>query len=102
QLAKGETPRYSGRCRHLTAEERAEKEAQGIKPVVRFAVPPGQDIVIEDQVRGRVVFQSDGEGDFILMKSDGIPTYHFAVVVDDHLMQITHIVRAEEHLSNTP
>lgn len=102
QLAKGETSRYGGRCRHLTEEERAEKEAQGIKPVVRFAVPPGQDIVIEDQVRGRVVFQSDGEGDFILMKSDGIPTYHFAVVVDDHLMQITHIVRAEEHLSNTP
>ncbi|MCL1905490.1 MAG: glutamate--tRNA ligase [Clostridiales bacterium] len=103
QQAAGKTPTYNGACRHLSAEERAAREASGIKPVVRFAVPPNKDLVIEDMVRGRVTFNS-GEigGDFVIVKSDGLPTYNFAAVVDDHQMQITHVVRGEEHLPNTP
>lgn len=100
--ARGETPRYLGKCRQLTPEQRQAYEAEGRKPVVRFRVPEGQDIVINDLVRGKVVFESDGIGDYIIVKSDGIPTYNYAVVIDDVLMQITHVVRGEEHLSNTP
>lgn len=101
-IAKGETPRYLGKCRHLTNEQRAGLEAEGRKPVVRFRVPESQAIHILDQVRGDVVFDSDGIGDYIIVKSDGIPTYNFAVVVDDVTMKITHVIRGEEHLSNTP
>ncbi|NLP43580.1 MAG: glutamate--tRNA ligase [Peptococcaceae bacterium] len=101
-LDRGETPRYLGKCRTLTAEQRQAYEAQGRKPVVRFIVPPGQQIVINDLIRGQVVFDSDGIGDYIIVKSDGIPTYNYAVVIDDLLMGITHVVRGEEHLSNTP
>ncbi|WP_242868781.1 glutamate--tRNA ligase [Desulfotomaculum copahuensis] len=101
-LAKGEMPRYLGRCRNLSPQERARCEAAGRRPVLRFKVPAGQTVVVHDQVRGAVSFDCDGIGDFIIMKSDGIPTYNFAVVVDDHLMGITHVIRAEEHLPNTP
>lgn len=101
-IAKGETPRYLGKCRHLTAEQRSDLELQGHKPVVRFRVPEGQAIHIPDQVRGDVVFESNGIGDYVIVKSDGIPTYNFAVVVDDISMEITHVIRGEEHLSNTP
>ena len=102
QQEKGETPHYSGRCRDLTPEERSALEAQGRKPVVRFRVPAGEKIYIPDMVRGDVYFESDGVGDFVIMKSDGIPTYNFAVVIDDYTMEITHVIRGEEHLSNTP
>jgi nondiscriminating glutamyl-tRNA synthetase len=101
-IAKGETPRYLGKCRNLTPEERQAYEAAGRKPVVRFRVPEGQQIVINDQVRGEVIFESDGIGDFVIVKSDGIPTYNFAVVIDDTTMSVTHVIRGEEHLSNTP
>jgi nondiscriminating glutamyl-tRNA synthetase len=101
-MAKGELPRYLGRCRDLCPEDRAKFEAEGRKPVLRFKVPQDQIITINDEVRGQVEFESNGIGDFIIMKSDNIPTYNFAVVVDDHDMDITHVVRAEEHLSNTP
>lgn len=101
-IGRGETPRYMGKCRHLTKEQIDAYEAQGRKPVVRFRVPEGQEIVINDSVRGKVVFESNGIGDYIIVKSDGIPTYNFAVVIDDVLMGITHVVRGEEHLSNTP
>jgi len=101
-ISKGETPRYLGKCRHLTTEQRAALETEGRKPVVRFRVPKTQAIHINDQVRGDVVFDSDGIGDYVLVKSDGIPTYNFAVVVDDVTMKITHVIRGEEHLSNTP
>lgn len=101
-LAKGETPRYLGKCRNLSADQRAAFELEGRKPVVRFRVPEGQEIHISDQVRGDVVFESDGIGDYVIVKSDGIPTYNFAVVVDDITMGITHVIRGEEHLSNTP
>lgn len=101
-IAKGETPRYLGKCRQLNPEQRAELELEGRKPVVRFLVPEGQAIHISDQVRGDVVFDSNGIGDYVIVKSDGIPTYNFAVVVDDITMKITHVIRGEEHLSNTP
>ncbi|AEG16638.1 glutamyl-tRNA synthetase [Desulfofundulus kuznetsovii DSM 6115] len=101
-LARGEMPRYSGRCRHLCEEDRRRLEAEGRRPVLRFAVPSGETITVQDLVRGEVSFDVDGIGDFIIVKSDGIPTYNFAVVVDDHTMGITHVIRAEEHLSNTP
>ncbi|MCL1976217.1 MAG: glutamate--tRNA ligase [Firmicutes bacterium] len=103
QQVAGDTPHYNGACLHLTAEEHLAKEAAGLKPVVRFAVPPHQELIIEDVVRGRVIVNSDEiGGDFVILKSDGLPTYNFAAVVDDHQMQITHIVRGEEHLPNTP
>ncbi len=101
-LAKNETPRYLGKCRNLTAADRERLVAEGRKPVVRFRVPDDQTIVVNDLVRGEVKFESSGMGDFVIVKSDGIPTYNFAVVIDDSTMKITHVVRGEEHLSNTP
>lgn len=101
-IAKGELPRYSGCCRNLTKEQEEKYISEGRKPVIRFKVPKDQMIIINDLVRGTVNFESNGIGDFVIIKSDGIPTYNFAVTVDDHLMKITHVIRAEEHLSNTP
>lgn len=102
QMKEGKTPVYSGHCRHLTEEQIAQYKAEGRKPVVRLHVPEGETIAFDDMVRGHVEFQSSGVGDFIIMKSDGIPVYNFAVVIDDAFMGITHVIRAEEHLSNTP
>lgn len=101
-LARGEMPRYSGKCANLTPEEKKRYEAEGRKPVIRFRVPKDQEIVVQDLVRGNVSFDSNGIGDFVIVKSDGIPTYNYAVVIDDSLMKISHVMRAEEHLSNTP
>lgn len=102
QLDKGENPRYSGRCRHLTEEEKAGFIKRGVKPTVRFHVKENQQIIFKDMVRDTVSFDSNGVGDFVIVKSDGVPVYNYAVVVDDALMKITHVVRGEEHLSNTP
>ncbi|SDI91433.1 glutamate--tRNA ligase [Alteribacillus bidgolensis] len=102
QLARGEAPKYSGRDRDLTEEQRKAYEAKGIKPVIRFRVPENQQVLIEDAVRGEVTFETDDIGDFVIARKDGIPTYNFAVVVDDHLMKISHVIRGEEHLSNAP
>ena len=101
-LAKGETPHYKGRCSCLSEEEQKKLKEEGRKPVVRFRVLPGKEIVFNDIVRSRVTFNSDDIGDFVIVKSDGIPVYNYAVVIDDFTMQVTHVVRAEEHLSNTP
>lgn len=101
-MTRGEMPRYSGRCRDLTPEEVEQKLALGLKPTIRFKVPPHTLYSVDDLVRGQVHFDSENEGDYIIVKSDGIPTYNFAVVIDDVLMGITHVIRAEEHLSNTP
>ncbi|MHB8171911.1 MAG: glutamate--tRNA ligase [Thermincolia bacterium] len=101
-MAKGELPRYLGKCRCLSNEEKAGLEGKGRKPVVRFRVPDDQTIVIPDLVRGDVSFESNGIGDYVIVRSDGIPTYNFAVVIDDATMNITHVIRGEEHLSNTP
>jgi nondiscriminating glutamyl-tRNA synthetase len=100
---KGETPTYSGKCRSLTDEERKKFEAEGRKPVVRLRVKENETLIIDDIVRGRIEFNTkDLGGDFIIIKSDGIPVYNFAVTIDDYLMEITTIIRGEEHLSNTP
>ena len=102
QLARGETPKYNGHCRHLTEEQRAAYEAEGHKPTVRLRVPLNETVAFDDMVRGHVSFESNGIGDFVIVKSDGIPVYNYAVVIDDHTMEVTHVIRAEEHLSNTP
>ncbi|MCD8174848.1 MAG: glutamate--tRNA ligase [Phascolarctobacterium sp.] len=101
-LKDGQMPRYMGKCRHISAEQIAAYKAEGRKPTVRFRVPENQQILVCDMVRGDVVFDSNGIGDFVIVKSDGIPTYNYAVVIDDALMDISHVIRAEEHLSNTP
>ncbi|WP_227764075.1 glutamate--tRNA ligase [Zhaonella formicivorans] len=101
-MERGQLPRYLGKCRNLSCEQEEEYKRQGRKPVIRFRVPENETIVINDLVRGEVTFESSGIGDFVIVKSDGIPTYNFAVVIDDVTMGITHIIRGEEHLSNTP
>ena len=98
---KGELPRYLNRCRELTEKEQSEL-AKDRKNVIRFRVPENETIRIDDKVRGVVTFESEGIGDFVIVKSDGIPTYNFAVVIDDVTMDITHVIRGEEHLTNTP
>lgn len=98
----GRAPRYSGRCRGLSSQARAAKEAEGIRPAVRLRVPQTGQTVVEDLIRGTVVFENATLDDLIIMKSNGVPTYNFACVVDDATMGITHVIRAEEHLSNTP
>jgi nondiscriminating glutamyl-tRNA synthetase len=102
QMNKGENPHYTGRCRNLSQADRERFIAEGRKPTVRFRVPDNQQIVFKDMVRDTVSFESNGVGDFVIVKSDGIPVYNYAVVLDDALMKITHVIRAEEHLSNTP
>lgn len=102
QSAKGEMPRYGGKCRNLTEEQRQELEAEGREPSIRFAVPQGKTYTFKDMVKDNVSFESDGIGDFVIVKKDGIPTYNFAVAVDDHLMEITHVLRGDDHISNTP
>ena len=102
QLAEGKTPVYNDHCRSLTEEKIEKYKESGRKPVIRLRVPKEGVFAFDDMVRGHVTFQAAGVGDFIIMKSDGIPVYNFAVVVDDALMNITHVIRAEEHLSNTP
>lgn len=102
QLQSGQMQRYSGKCCGLSDQEVNARLEAGLKPSVRFRVPAHQIYVVNDLVRGTVSFESDNSGDFIILKSDGIPVYNFAVVIDDVLMGITHVIRAEEHLSNTP
>jgi nondiscriminating glutamyl-tRNA synthetase len=98
-----EMPRYDGSCRNLTEEERKAYEAEGREPVLRFKLPEEEkEIIVEDLIRGDVSFNSSVLDDFIIFKSDGMPTYNFAVVIDDALMKISHVIRGEDHLSNTP
>jgi nondiscriminating glutamyl-tRNA synthetase len=101
QEARREAPRYGGRCRTLTAAEREAFEAQGRRPAIRFAVP-AERIRFTDLVRGEVEFDNSLLGDFVIVRADGTPLYHFVVVVDDEAMAISHVIRAEDHLSNTP
>lgn len=103
QRARGEMPHYGGTCANLTPEEQAEKEAQGLEPVIRFRVPRNTEYAFHDIVKGDIVFESDNVGgDFVIQKRDGMPTYNFAVAVDDHLMKITHVLRGDDHIANTP
>ena len=100
--AQNKMPLYGGHCRNLTPEQIAKYEAEGRKPVIRFRTPCDQSVNFDDMVRGKMSFDSNGIGDFVIVKADGIPVYNYAVVIDDALMHITHVIRAEEHLSNTP
>lgn len=102
QIARGETPRYSGKHRDLTPEQCAAFEAEGRQASIRFRVPEGRTYTFDDLVKGPITFQSETSGDFVIVKKDGIPTYNFAVVLDDHLMNISHVLRGEDHVSNTP
>lgn len=103
QKANGEIPKYSGKCRHLTEEQIQEKLTNGEEYTIRFKVPENQEINWNDMVKGPISFNSnDVSGDFNIVKRDGIPTYNFVVVLDDHLMEISHILRGEDHISNTP
>ncbi|HEY5095933.1 MAG TPA: glutamate--tRNA ligase [Candidatus Eremiobacteraceae bacterium] len=99
--AKGLPPRYSGKCRTLTAEARSDHERAGRKPALRFAMPD-RDVYVEDLIRGSVHFPAGTIGDFVVVKSEGLPTYNLAAVVDDSEMAITHVIRGDEHLPNTP
>lgn len=96
QMGRGEKTRYDGRCR----ERRAPRD--GVSPVVRFRNPLEGEVVVEDKVRGRVVFQNAELDDLIIARSDGTPTYNFSVIVDDSDMGITHVIRGDDHLNNTP
>jgi len=93
---------YDRHCRNLSREEQSREEAGGITPVVRFKTPLEGQTRFSDLIRGEVVFENNTIDDFVLLKSDGYPTYHLANVVDDHLMEISHVLRAEEWLSSTP
>jgi glutamyl-tRNA synthetase len=96
QKASGEHVRYDGRCRNRS------EPREGVEPVVRFRNPTDGQVTVVDQVRGRVVFENAQLDDLIIARSDGSPTYNFCVVVDDHDMGITHVIRGDDHLNNTP
>ena len=99
--ARGLPPRYDNRCRDLTDEQRAELEADGRQAAVRFRMKDVGSTVITDIIRGEVAHDNSLQGDIIIRKTSGFPTYHFSVVVDDHLMGVTHIIRGEDHITNT-
>lgn len=101
-LSQGKPPRYSGKCRHLSQDEVAAKLAAGEKPSWRFAVPLHRAITFDDVVKGPQVFQSDDIGDFIIRRADGSPPFLFCNAVDDADMRVTHVLRGEDHLANTP
>ena len=101
-LAAGLPPKYTGRCRAVTRDAARRRIEDGEKAVIRFRVPDDRDVVFEDVVRGEVRFSTSVIGDPVLVRSDGVPAYNFAVVIDDALMGITHVVRGEDHISNTP
>lgn len=100
--AAGRAPMYDRRCRRLTAEDVAAKRAAGAAAAIRFAVPETGATSFEDAVFGRIEFANSEIEDFVLLRSDGIPTYHLSVVADDVDMRLTHIIRGADHISNTP
>lgn len=97
QMAKKEKPRYDGYCLDMK-----DAPPPGVRPVIRFRNPQEGSVVVEDSVRGRVTFSNDELDDLIIVRSDGTPTYNFTVVVDDHDMNVTHVIRGDDHLNNTP
>lgn len=100
-LTQGLAPKYAGTCRHIPVDEAAARVAGGENAVIRLRVDPGRELVFNDIVRGPIHVETDTIGDPVLVRSDGIPAYNYAVVVDDALMRITHVVRGEDHISNT-
>jgi nondiscriminating glutamyl-tRNA synthetase len=101
-LAAGRPPKYHGTCRRIALDEARARIDAGERPVIRFKVPDVGDVTFRDLVRGEVTFNSDVIGDPVLVRSDGRPAYNFAVVVDDAVMEVTHVIRGEDHISNTP
>ena len=101
-LAAGRPPKYRGTCRNISPDETKRRLDAGERAVVRFRVPEHIDVSFPDMVRGEVTFSTDVIGDPVLVRSDGRPAYNFAVVVDDALMEVTHVIRGEDHISNTP
>ena len=102
QTAAKVPPRYNGAHRHLTPDQIAAYEAEGRPSVIRLKVPENASTTFRDELRGEITFDHNNVDDQVLMKSDGFPTYHLANVVDDHLMRITDVIRAEEWISSTP
>jgi len=102
QQSRHQPPGYDRRCRELTPEAEREHQRQGVIPVVRFRMPLEGETVCHDFVRGEVRFENRLLDDFVILKSDGYPTYHLANVVDDHHMEISHVMRADEWLASTP
>ena len=101
-LAAGQPPKYHGTCRSLSREEAESRIEAGERPVIRFRVPESEEVRFQDLVRGEVVFTTSVIGDPVIVRSDSRPQYNFAVVVDDALMEVTHVIRGEDHISNTP
>ncbi len=102
-LKKGLMPKYSRKCRNLSKEQIDEKLKENPNPVVRFKTPLNGEVVVEDELRGNLAFPIENLDDFVIMRSDGMPTYNFAVVIDDALMKINYVIRGEDHLhGNTP
>ena len=101
-LASGRPPKYRGTCRAIAPAEARRRADAGEHPVIRFKVPESLEVGFTDLVRGDVTFNTGVIGDFVIVRSDGRPAYNFAVVVDDALMEVTHVVRGEDHISNTP
>lgn len=102
RLNAGQPPRYSGKCARLSPDEQKMRLEQGIKPTLRFRVPKGRTIEFDDLVRGLQCFKTDDIGDFIIRRADGTPAFFFTNAVDDALMKVSHVVRGEDHLTNTP
>jgi glutamyl-tRNA synthetase len=102
QVRRKMPPGYDRHCRNLTPEQRREQEAKGIVPVVRYKTPLTGKTSYHDEIWGDITFDNTTIDDFVLLKSDGFPTYHLANVVDDHFMEVTHVIRAEEWISSTP
>jgi nondiscriminating glutamyl-tRNA synthetase len=100
--AAGEAPKYDGRCANLSDEERERLLRQGLKPCLRFRLPRGADLGFEDLIRGRVEIKAADLDDFVIARPDGSPTYNFVCAVDDATMAISHVIRGEDHISNTP
>lgn len=100
--AEKKIPMYDKHCRNLSPEEIASKLAEKIPSVIRMKIPTDKKIIVHDGIRGDITFDSNGIDDQVIIKSDGFPTYHLAVVVDDHLMEISHVLRGEEWLSSAP
>ncbi len=101
-LAAGSPPKYSGRCRTIARVDAEARRAAGEAAAIRFVIPTDRDVTFDDRVRGPVTFNTAVIGDPVIVRSDGGPAYNFAVVVDDALMEVTHVIRGEDHISNTP
>src|SRR5690625_7487435 len=101
QRENGQVPKYAGTHSNLTAEQIAEFEQEGRKPSIRIRVPKNHSYTFHDSARGNITFESSDFGDWVIVKKNGIPTYNFAVVIDDYIMQITDVLCGDEHMPST-